>query len=198
MDEDADEDPALIAENYRISKIQPPPIVSNTQPELQPLNDSLQLDVTESQPSSMISQSTSIPVSESTTSITYFKKYLKNLMSGGSPIVVASRLIQLRDNHIPLLHKPTFTLPAGTYFTDIHDVVVGVALLDSKAKVPNTETKAQTGNLKNMKKRLEESDFIWGPLAGFLSCGVRGLLLIARDHREITVGNCMALLSAAE
>jgi hypothetical protein len=30
----------------------------------------------------------------------------------------AFRLIQLRDQHIPLLHKPNFTLPAGTYFTD--------------------------------------------------------------------------------
>jgi hypothetical protein len=30
----------------------------------------------------------------------------------------AFRLIQLRDQHILLLHKPKFTLPAGTYFTD--------------------------------------------------------------------------------
>jgi hypothetical protein len=80
----------------------------------------------------------------------------------------------------------------------VHDVVVGVALLDLKAKVPNTESKAQKDNLKNMKRKLEESGFVWGPLAGFLTCGVRGLLLVTRDHREITVGNCMALLSAAE
>ncbi|KAH9809222.1 hypothetical protein DFH28DRAFT_934403 [Melampsora americana] len=66
----------------------------------------------------------------------------------------------------------------------VHDKIVGVAVLDLRAKVPKAESQHLKDNLKKMKKKLEGAGF--------------GSFLVTKDDRNLAVGNCMALLSAAE
>ncbi|KAH9807762.1 hypothetical protein DFH28DRAFT_1137907 [Melampsora americana] len=85
---------------------------------------------------------------------------------------------------------------------NVHDVLMGVAVLDLYAKLPRTaNTKEQQEIKKSLKKKITElkaAGFSWACLAAFLISGVRGLIFTSRDHRVIPVGSVKAIMKAAE
>jgi hypothetical protein len=138
-----------------------------------------------------------------------FVSHLLTTRPPQDPTVIPDHLLEANSSGLQVgTSNSAAMLKAGTLKNlnqlaiRVHDLVMGVALLDLHSKIPACSNRTELNNYKQMlntmKKELERVKFAWGPLAGFLTCGVRGLLLVTKDHSQLTVGNCMALLGAAE
>lgn len=79
-----------------------------------------------------------------------------------------------------------------------HDVIIALVVLNIYSQMPEGNDPASvTARAKPTQaiSRLKSQSFAWGPLLGFLGCGVRGVMLATRDNRKLP---CPVVLGALQ
>lgn len=114
-------------------------------------------------------------------------------IESGSTVSIKSNSVEVMASS--LSHLQEFAL-------GVHDILLGFAVLDLFAKLPEKanirKARAEKKDIKEQISKIRESKFAWGCLVGFLISGVQGLMFASRDNDNVTIGNAIAIISATE
>ena len=109
--------------------------------------------------------------------------------------------VHLIDEDSDVKKKAASLLNLNYFATNVHNVILGVAILDLYAKMPkgknSKEDKELYMRLDAQIKLVKKTRFTWGCLGSFLISGVRGLIMTSRDSKNNPAPTVLAVIKAA-